>query len=240
MSLRRQPPSVELKNGNPDVRVEKLNASKSNHYTWIVEITNLLQSKGLWEGVTVNVDPFMISSAAAIMSEANAPQEEQDSTALIQALASGDFAISQAALDEAAEAGPTQRTTSAIKRERPSTIKRRIIPLPSTPLFSRSRYGPVGAARDPARFQGLFHRREDDGSEDELEPEAEEMEKAKHEFLKKNASALHIIRSIETKSMLRRPHGAGGRREEAAAYPSKVLRELHKRHSFVNCENESN
>ena len=89
MSLRRQPASVELKNGNPDVRVEKLNASMSNHYTWIVEITNLLQSKALWEGVTVNVDPFMISSAAAIMSEANAPQEEQDTTALIQALASG-------------------------------------------------------------------------------------------------------------------------------------------------------
>ena len=50
MSLRRQPPCVELKDGKPEVKVEMLNASMSNHFTWIVAITNILQSKGLWEG----------------------------------------------------------------------------------------------------------------------------------------------------------------------------------------------
>lgn len=239
MSLRRQPPCVELKDGKPEVKVEMLNASMSNHFTWIVAITNILQSKGLWEGITVNVDPYMVASASATQDEADAARENQETTALLEAMASGDTAVRQAALERAADAGPAQQTLSAIKRDRPLTIKRRTLSTPSTPQFPRGRSGPVGGERGPARFQGLF-RREVDGSEDELEPEDDGLEKAKQDFVKKNATALHIIRSVEAKSVLRRPHGAGRRGKEATADTPKILRELPQGHPFVDCENESN
>ena len=198
MNLRRQPPCVELKDGKPEVKVEMLNASMSNHFTWIVAITNILQSKGLWEGITVNVDPYMVASASATLDEADATRENQETTALLEAMASGDTAVRQAALERAADAGPAQQTLSAIKRDRPLTFKRRTFSTPSTPQFHR-RFGPVGE-RDPARFQGLF-RREVDGSEDELELEDNGLEKAKQDFVKKNATALHIIRSTIVKGL---------------------------------------
>ena len=90
MSLRRQPPCVELKDGKPEVNVEKLHASKSIHYTWVVDITNILQSRNLWEDVAADVNPVLLHAAAIAHAAWCHAEQEQQHDDLLQATMSDD------------------------------------------------------------------------------------------------------------------------------------------------------
>ena len=193
---RRQPNEIALVDGKPNVRIERLAPDRNNHYTWIVQVTTLLRSKSLWDGITSNVDPFLLSAATELMREAQSKQE-QKTNALLQAFVAGDTRVADEEMEKAKSEGPTASTLSSLKRGRQTPIRR---PLFSTPRMSTpsSRGGLRSAA---SRFPNWQEFMESDLEDLDANFQATDLEGLKQDFMRRNAMAVDIIRNTIDKSL---------------------------------------
>ena len=66
-----------------------LKSIKGNHYLWSPLVRTLLQSKGLWKGVVVEIDDHLIQLAVEHFKRQDTGSRRQSPNALVNALAFG-------------------------------------------------------------------------------------------------------------------------------------------------------
>ena len=138
---------VKFKDGRTDATVPRLSADKRNHYIWAPAIIPVLQGKGLFEGITVDPDKFLVAAAARHYEELEKKAGQRDDVEkMLEAMMAGDDAVLKSEMEKAEAEGPSPSTL------RKSTVKK--ARQPATPATASTR--PPSALMTRSRSDSLF------------------------------------------------------------------------------------
>ena len=181
MSTNRGAREISMKGDQPREKILALRGDKENHYQWSPIVTTYLQSKGWWHGVVVGVDDHTLQAAMLHFQKAELGCRDPDSNSLLQALAFGDT-VSQASEMARVALSPPRVAAPGARRTPPRQAGAFT---PRRPIQQRFQYS---SARREMRSQV------DSDAEDEFDDPNEDSNEL-DKFLRKNASAMHVIKS---------------------------------------------
>ena len=107
--------------GKIDAQVQMLQPNRGNWFQWSGDMEEFLGGKGLWEGITVNPDGFLMSEAIKQWKDQAGKQKSSLDTGalLLQAIESGDEAAVEKAMrmcQLAEHVSPSKLKRSPVKR----------------------------------------------------------------------------------------------------------------------------
>ena len=169
--------------GKIDAQVQMLQPNRGNWFQWSGDMEEFLGGKGLWEGITVNPDGFLMSEAIKQWKDQAGKQKSSLDTGalLLQAIESGD----EAAVEKA------MRMCQLAEHVSPSKLKRSPVKRTPAPEFF-------------IKKENITHRRSRSDDEDE-EPEEVGQEQRVDAWLKQNAKAMHFLK-MAISPLLREKH----------------------------------
>ena len=174
-----------LENGQPKEKIQLLKSNKQNHYQWSPLLRTLLQSKGLWKGVVVEVDEHLIQLAVEHFKQQDGGSRSPSTNALVNALAFGDTESQNAELSRVAST-PPRLMASGQRRTPPRQQAGAFTPM-RRPISELRRNFPFSEARRSRSVE--------EGINEDEDEEMGEHTSALDKFLKKNAAAMHLIKS---------------------------------------------